>query len=135
MDPLRVQFGQIPAKQFQPKHVVALMEQKSGKPGAANNVLKMLKILFSYGVKAGLMETNPAAHVEKDAYAPRGSETWRTEHEALFRAHWPLGSQQRTAFEVMVNTGLRIGDALKLGPQTCSTTARSESAPARRAPS
>lgn len=117
IEPLRVQLGQIPLKQFQPKHVVALMEQKAGKPGAANNILKMLKILFAYGGKSGLMTTNPAANVEKESYAPQGSETWRAEHEALFRAKWLLGSPQRTAFEIMVNTSLRIGDAVKMGPQ------------------
>lgn len=117
IEPLRIPFGQIPLEQFQPKHVVALMEQKSGKPGAANNVLKMLKILFGYGVKAGLMATNPAAHIEKDAYTSRGSEPWREEQVGKFRAEWPLGSPQRTALEIMINTGLRIGDTLKLGPQ------------------
>ena len=117
IEPLRIQLDAIPLKQFQPKHIAALMDQKSGKPGAANNVLKMLKILFGYGVRVGLMTANPAAHVEKESYTSEGSETWREEHKALFRAHWPLGSQQRTAFEIMINTGLRIGDALKLGPQ------------------
>ena len=116
IDPLRIEFGHIPLKQFERRHIVALMDRKAGKPGAANTLLKMLKILFGDGVIAGLMDKNPAVGV-KESYRPGGSETWRADHAAMFRKRWPLGSPQRTAFEIMWSTGLRIGDALRFGPQ------------------
>jgi integrase len=117
IDRLREEFGKIPLKQFERRHIVAIVERKADKPGAANNVLKVLKILFSYALKADLIDRNPAAGVEKQSYRVGGAETWREEHAAMFQARWPLGCQQRTLFEIMWNTGLRIGDALKLGPQ------------------
>jgi integrase len=117
IDPLRKEFGAIPLKQFERKHVVAIIERKADKPGASNNVLKVLKILFGYAVKADLLDRNPASGVEKQSYRAGGAETWRDEHATLFRARWPLGSPQRTLFEIMFNTSLRIGDALRLGPQ------------------
>jgi integrase len=117
IDPLRKEFGLISLKQFERRHVVAIVERKADKPGASNNVLKILKILFSYAVKADLLDRNPATSVEKQSYRAGGAETWRDEHAVMFRARWPLGSPQRTLFEIMFNTSLRIGDALRLGPQ------------------
>lgn len=117
IDPLRKEFGSFQLKQFERKHVVAIVERKADKPGASNNVLKILKILFGYAVKSGLHDRNPATGLEKQSYRAGGAETWRDEHATMFRARWPLGSPQRTLFEIMFNTSLRIGDALRLGPQ------------------
>ena len=71
IDPLRIEFGHIPLKQFERRHIVALMDRKAGKPGAANTLLKMLKILFGDGVIAGLMDKNPAVGVEGKLSAGR----------------------------------------------------------------
>ncbi|MBM3655139.1 MAG: site-specific integrase [Alphaproteobacteria bacterium] len=122
LDRLRESIGHLAYRDFRRRHVVKLVESKSDKPGEANNVLKALQAIFSYAFKAELLDmpVSPAAGVEKlKVTGPRGggSETWTDEHAALFRARWKLGSPQRTLFEIMWNTGLRIGDALCLGPQ------------------
>ena len=36
---------------------------------------------------------------------------------AAYRAHWTLGTHQRVAFEVLRETGLRRGDAVRVGRQ------------------
>ncbi|HEY8066253.1 MAG TPA: hypothetical protein VIF40_16235 [Methylosinus sp.] len=122
LDRLRESIGLLPYREFRRRHVVRLVEAKAGRPGEANNVLKALQALFTYALKAELLDlpVSPAAGVEKlKVTGPRagGSETWLPEHAAMFRARWPLGTPQRTAFEICWNTGLRIGDALLLGPQ------------------
>jgi integrase len=120
LDALRREIGQIPIGEFQRRHIVRLIERKADKPGEANNVLKALQAVFTYAVKADLLGRSPAAGVEKlkvTGPTAGGSETWTDAHAALFRARWPIASPQRTLFEIMWNTGLRIGDALKLGPQ------------------
>jgi integrase/recombinase XerD len=120
LDALRLEVGAEPYTAFRRRHIVALIERKGDKPGEANNVLKALQALFTYGVKSDLLETSPAAGVEKLKVTTEragGSETWTEEHAAMFRARWPLGSPQRTLFEIMWGSGLRIGDALLLGPQ------------------
>jgi integrase len=33
-----------------------------------------------------------------------------------FRARWPIGTQQRLCFEILLQTGASIGDAVTLGP-------------------
>lgn len=109
-----------PYKAFRRKHIVAILERKATAPGEANNILKALQALFTYAVDAGLLEASPAAGVKKyEVTGDRagGAKTWTEEHAAMFRARWPLGSPQRTAMEIMWCCGLRIGDAIKLGPQ------------------
>lgn len=120
LDRLRADMGHLPYLSFRRRHIVRIIEAKASAPGEANNVLKALQALFTFAVKADLLDRSPAAGVEKlKVTGPRagGSETWLPEHAAMFRARWPLGSPQRTLFEICWNTGLRIGDALRLGPQ------------------
>lgn len=120
LDTLRRELGDIQLRHFQRKHIVAILERKAERPGEANNVLKALQAVFTYAVKSDLLERSPASGVEKlkvTTDRSGGSETWTGEHATMFRAHWRLGSPQRTAFEIMWNTGLRIGDAVLLGPQ------------------
>lgn len=120
LDRLRADIGHLPYLSFRRRHIVRIIEAKASAPGEANNVLKALQALFTYAVKADLLDRSPAAGVERLKVAgPRagGSETWLPEHAAMFRARWSLGSPQRTLFEICWNAGLRIGDALRLGPQ------------------
>lgn len=120
IDALRREFGHIPYADFRRRHIVAIIERKADKPGEANNVLKALQVVFTYAVKSDLLNVSPVAGVEKLKVATEragGAEPWTEEHAAMFRARWPLGSPQRTLFEIMWNTTLRIGDALVLGPQ------------------
>jgi integrase len=46
-----------------------------------------------------------------------GFHTWSTEEIKAFEAHWPIGTRQRLAFAILLYTGLRRGDATKLGSQ------------------
>lgn len=47
-----------------------------------------------------------------DGYTP-----WTRDDVKAFRKHWPTGTPQRMAFEVLQWTGCRISDAVKIGPQ------------------
>jgi integrase len=46
-----------------------------------------------------------------------GFHTWSQEEMDRFEAYWPLGTRERLAFDVLVYTGLRRGDAVRLGRQ------------------
>jgi integrase len=42
---------------------------------------------------------------------------WTAEEIEKFRKTWPIGTHQRTALELLRLTGLRRGDAIRLGPK------------------
>ena len=115
LEKLRVQFGDAPLKELQREHVQALLNKL--KPGAQKNWTKALTGLIKFALKEGLIKTNPMAGVVKDR-APKtnGLPAWTEDHLAKFRAHYPLGTRERLAVEIMVNTGVRRSDACRIGP-------------------
>jgi integrase len=52
--------------------------------------------------------------------AARGFPVWTDDEIKRFRDRWPLGTRERLAFEIMATTGLRRGDAARLGRQHMS---------------
>lgn len=118
IDKLRAEFGKHQIRDFQRRHIQAIIDRKATTPGEANNVLKSLSVIFNYALRTlEIIDKNPVHGISKLRTDHGGSKTWRQEHADQFRATWPLGSPQRTLFEIMWSTGLRIGDALRLGPQ------------------
>ena len=45
-----------------------------------------------------------------------GFPPWSYQELEAFRARWQIGTTKRAAFELLCWTGLRIGDAVKIGP-------------------
>jgi integrase len=41
---------------------------------------------------------------------------WTIEEVARFEARWPSGTRERLAFDLLLHTGLRGGDVVRLGP-------------------
>lgn len=100
---------------LQPKHIRQHLQRYG--PHAANNRLKVWRALGRWWVDAGLLDADPARDVRRHAVPKSGGFTpWAQEDVDAFRAHWPIGSMQRLALEILVCTGAAIGDAVTLGP-------------------
>lgn len=74
-------------------------------------------MLMTFAVKRGFRADNPMLLVDKVEHDRKGYETWEETDIAMFRAYWEIGTTQRLAFEILLNTGLRVSDAVRLGPQ------------------
>ena len=72
---------------------------------------------FDLALEAGHVTTNPTEGVKIVEVATEGFEPWTDDDVAAYRARWPLGTRQRVAFEVLRETGLRRGDAVRVGRQ------------------
>jgi integrase len=74
--------------------------------------------LFAWAVDARFVKTNPAAAVKYPLLKyGEGFPVWSEEDVAAYEAHWPLGTRQRVWIAVLLFTGLRRGDAVRLGKQ------------------
>ncbi|MBR1237885.1 tyrosine-type recombinase/integrase [Bradyrhizobium sp. AUGA SZCCT0182] len=115
LEKLRAKFGDAPLKELRRDHVQALLDKL--KPNAQKNWSKALTGLIKFALRAGLIKESPMAGVVKDK-APKtgGLPAWTEDHLITARARYPLGTRQRLAVEIMVNTGLRRSDAYRLGP-------------------
>lgn len=97
-----------------------IMEAKTRReatPFAAVNHVKVLKQLFAFAVDSGYLSKNPAADVKTTAPKSDGHHTWTVQEVEVFRSRHHLGTMPRLALELMLFTGLRRGDANKLGRQ------------------
>lgn len=108
--------GDKPYARMEPKHVRDLLDEKPG-PESANGVLKALRALFEWAVKAELATTNPAKDVPKIAYKSDGFHTWTSDEVRQFEARHPVGTKPRLALSLLLYTGARRGDVVRLGRQ------------------
>ena len=109
--------GDKPFAKLQPKNVRALRDEKTGRPGAANLRLKALRALFRWAIEYDFVVDDPTHAVELIRYATEGHHSWTTEEVEAFESCHPIGSKARLAFALMLYTGCRRGDVVRLGPQ------------------
>jgi integrase/recombinase XerD len=109
--------GEKPYAKLQAKNVRSLRDEKAGTPGAANLRLKALRALFRWAIEYDFAVDNPTRCVEPIRYATEGHHSWTPEEVEAFEACHPLGSKARLAFALMLYTGCRRGDVVRLGPQ------------------
>lgn len=99
-----------------PRHVEEIRDEKLDRPEAANSRVKALRQLYRWAVKAGRMSTNPAAEVGLLISDSDGFHTWTAGQRAAFEARHPVGTKARLAYTILLFTGVRRSDAVRLGP-------------------
>ncbi len=110
--------GSLPYALMQPQHVEQLRDEKLELPGAANNRVKALRRLFTWAKAAKKPGArNPAAEV--GYLKPRGDgfRTWTAADIECFEEAHPIGTKARLYFALLLYTGVRRSDVVKLGPQ------------------
>lgn len=118
IEPFRAEYGDGPVADVRPKDIEAILVKAAArsKP-AAYNLRKRLHMLMAFAIKREFRPDNPVLLVDKVEYEAKGYEHWEEDDIAKFRARWKIGTTQRLAFELLLHTGLRVSDAVRLGPQ------------------
>jgi integrase/recombinase XerD len=119
LDDMCAKHADKPVTRMEARHVRALRDERSEHPAVANIRLKALKALFAWACeeKPEIAPTNPTVGVRKIKYASDGHHSWTPEEIAQFRERHPLGTKPRLALDLLVYTGGRREDAVRLGPQ------------------
>ncbi|WP_166652371.1 tyrosine-type recombinase/integrase [Enterovirga rhinocerotis] len=99
--------------------VLAGRDARKDRPHAANNFLKAMRGLFGWAVARRHVTVNPTSDIKllTGEHDDVGFHAWTEDEVARFEKRWPLGSRQRLAFDLLLYTGLRRGDAVRLGRQ------------------
>jgi integrase len=103
---------------LKPRHVETMLAEKAGTPHAAKSFLKALRAMIVVARRAGLRADDPTAGLR--AKVPTndiGFKTWTEDDIAQFEAYWPIGSRERLAFALLLFTGQRRGDVVRMGCQ------------------
>jgi integrase len=74
--------------------------------------------LFRWAVKADIAKPDPTIGVANPAaLKTAGFHVWSEDDVAAYEARWPLATRERVWLDVLLYTGLRRGDAVRLGRQ------------------
>jgi integrase len=117
----RNEHGKKPIASLGRMHIKQLIAAKSDTPHAANNLLKILRVLLAHAVDIDMIASNPAIDVERYASKGEGIHTWTEREVAQFETHHPIGSKARLALALMLYTAARRSDAVRLGWQHLQT--------------
>jgi integrase len=93
-------------------------ERRAETPHQARNFLDAMRGLFRWSKKAGFVKADPTAGVSNPPRkSGEGFIPWTEEHATAYEARWPIGTRQRVWLDVVLYTGLRRGDAVRVGRQ------------------
>ncbi len=111
--------GDMMAKLFSGSHMQWLMDAKEDLPAAANNRRKYFSAMLGWALMQSppLVSRNAARDVKVIKSKTDGFYTWSDDDVAKFEAHHPVGSKARLALALLLYTGLRRSDAIRVGPQ------------------
>ncbi|NCQ24380.1 MAG: tyrosine-type recombinase/integrase [Roseovarius sp.] len=113
----REQHGHRLVRDLQREHVKAIVAKLADRPAASNNWLKAIKILLRHAVEMGIRRDDPTAGLRKMRTGSTGFRTWtEAEIERFYEAH-PVGSRARLALDLLLHTGQRRADVVRIGRQ------------------
>jgi integrase len=109
--------GEEPFAKITRKTITASRDRRKATPFAANNFLKTMRGLFRWALESGFVDSDPTEGVKGSTPRTKGFHAWSEEEIERFEARWPIGTRERLALAIMLYTGLRRGDAGRLGRQ------------------
>ena len=81
----------------------------------ARHFLQTMRGLFQWALRAKLADSDPTKELKVILPPTDGHHVWTEDECAAFEARWPRGTREHVAFDVLLYTGLRRGDAVRLG--------------------
>ena len=98
-------------------HIVRLMSRLADKPGAANDLRKVLRNLMRHAVDLGIRSDDPTRDVKAIRTKSIGHHSWTDAEIGQFERCHPIGSRERLALALLLYTGQRRGDVIRMGAQ------------------
>jgi len=110
--------GHAPYKAVTRRKIVQGREDRAATPAQARNFLDAMRGLFRWAFEAEIVPDDPTAGV-KNPSRPKsvGFEAWTEEEVVAYEERWPEGTKERVWLHVLLYTGLRRGDAVRIGRQ------------------
>ncbi len=105
------------AKKIQREHVVKLMARRASKPESANGLRKALRAMMQHAIEIGQRTDDPTRDVKAIRVKSDGFHSWTDKEIAQFEKHHKSGSRARLALALLLYTGQRRGDVIRMGRQ------------------
>lgn len=89
-----------------------IQEIGANRPALANLTKSILRRLFSFAIAAGERRDNPFDIIPR--YKIGTHHTWSDDQLAAYEKRWPLGTRERLAYDILLYTAQRVGDAVRI---------------------
>jgi integrase len=99
------------------KAIRVLRDRKADFPEAANSRVKAVRQVFAWALDYDHVTTNPARDVPYVRGNSEGFHGWTVEEVEKFERYHPIGSKARLALALLMFTGVRRSDLVRLGRQ------------------
>jgi site-specific recombinase XerD len=99
------------------EYMQRIVNSKVATPFAQRNFLNTLRAMFKWAMKEGRIPDDPTFGVTREKVKTTGYKTWSEGEIERFEAAHPIGTKGRLAFALLLYTGQRRGDVVKLGCQ------------------
>jgi integrase len=99
------------------EHIVKLMVGRAEQPESANGLRKVLRAMMKHAVEIGLRADDPTRDVRAIRVKSDGFHSWTDEEIAQFEAKHAVGTKPRLAFALLLYTGQRRSDVVRMGRQ------------------
>jgi enterobacteria phage integrase len=92
--------------------IVGILQPYANRPGAALSILKMLRVLIRHAIDIGWLKHDPSLGIRRPKI--QRIRSWTDDEIEAYRNRWALGTKQRLAFELFLNTGQRRSDVVRM---------------------
>lgn len=112
-------YGHLRYADMEKRHVRVLRDNaaKAGTAHTGNALLKTLRQVFALAFDDDLIKINPAAAVPYIAVKSDGYHSWTVDEVRQFLQHHPIGTTAHLACVLLLCTGLRRSDVVRIGKQ------------------
>lgn len=117
LERFRTAHGAKPVATIERKHIKAILGAMAATPAAANKLLDKLHILMALALDEGWRKDDPTVGIKAYSRKTEGFHTWSEDEIAQYEAKHPVGTRARLAFDLMLYTGQRRSDMIRMGRQ------------------
>jgi integrase len=115
-----LQFGDCPLDRFDAKAVRIIRDRRADRPDAANNRVRRIRQIYNWALEVGVegVRSNPARNIRPfRPTRPGGFPEWTEQDIVSFEARHAIGTRARLAMALLLYTGVRRSDVIRLGKQ------------------
>jgi integrase len=117
IEAFRTEHGDKPVRLLGRAHIKDIIGSKADTPQAANNLLKVLRIVLAHAVEIEVIVSNPATGIKRYKASKEGFHAWTEAEAAQFESVYAVGTRERLAFALAIYTGQRVSDLVRMGWQ------------------
>ena len=97
LERFRNDHGDKPVAKLERRHVRDMMAAKANTPAAANNMVRMIRILMRFAIDEEWRKDDPTLGIKMIRIKGDGFHCWTEEEIDAFECRWPIGTRERLA--------------------------------------